>query len=637
VDATGNGSGTARRSVGWRGAAVIAITVALVTTGCQAGTITPAPMAPGGSQATPTSAPPSASPSLDVAPSLDLSVVQDLLAPVASVTTSEDGASPFAAIVEFGPNKADLARIELYRGTDGSIGTVVGYDAAGRSVALFLNEDGRPVGAIADDETRFEVRYPSGAVEVSVVYPDGTTDRETVSPKAGVASPIARTPVRLAAWNPVTSRVDYPRQVYTTGFVRVETTRPNGKPVPPDSVRYADATCVSTDPDVTCIAWIGILRTLGEVGVTSIVTVPAALQGSGQIWRTRADCDENKSWTALNFKLGGTMFASAVLAFGIIRGRASPVWRGQTTTLAAAVMYGSYAVGQGLSWIPWFAAEDCATVPNLEAIRDAVLDAKVESTLAVSVRAEPTTACEPPSKDGLRIRQPVGKIQVEPFVRKLRSSTPEYHEDGDYSQPTRLGSIGLRASACPIEMTGEIDIASVATSMGATESSLAEFSKMVAENRVSLTIEEADDPAEAATATGDFVLSIVLPASAMWSLHESAVDAVGEGFGGGGSSPRPMPPEWVGCDITSRIAGTMEGGYVVVDGVHIADGRAVGDVTQSLPPGCEVTVLKVDPPKKLGKVTWAVKGDATKMRGELAILFPEDGTEMVWKFEVRAK
>jgi hypothetical protein len=558
-----------------------------------------------------------------------MSAVQDLLAPLASVTVSEDPASSLQAIVEFEANTADLARVEVYRSVDGSGHTVIGYDTGGRSVALFLDVDGRPFGALADDGTRFEIRYPSGAVEVSVTYPDGTTDSETMPLQAGLFRALAQVPARLAEFSEGNPRVEYPRNVYSTGFVRVETTRADGKPVPPEAVEYSDATCVSSDPDVQCEARVGAIKTLGRVSVTATVAVPEAMQGSGQIWRTRADCETLKAGELFLYKGGGTAVATTALVFGIMRARTSPAGQAATRTLAAAVMYASFLIGQGLSWLPWLRAEDCAKSPNLEKIRDAVLDEKVLSALTVSVRAKPVKLCAQSTVDGLRIKDPVGKATLTPFVRRYRSDTPVFTASGQSSDQKLMGVIGISAKACPIEMTGSFDLASLASGSGLGSGGLAAFKKLIGENTVKLSIDPGEVPGDPGTATGDYAFSIVLPDEVLWGIQSG----IGETLTGSGSK---MPADWSGCTMTDLMSGTLSG-KVVQKGETISvqgTSKLTSKVTLD---GCWATSLKASPPQSFPGVKWSFKGDTTNLKGTLVIPDPEDSSKSTLKITLKAK
>jgi hypothetical protein len=497
--------GGSRGSGRWRTVVILAVGVALVTGGCTTGTATPNPA---GSIAPAPTASPAGSPA-GGSSSPDLSSVQDLLAPITSLTWSEDPTSAFAAVAELGPNSTNLARIELYRGADGSIETVVGYDTKGRVVALSLDADGRLVRASAGDGTRLEARYAPDQVEVTVTFPDGTVDRETGPVQAARAPSPQVIPARLVAFTTAAALVDVPQEVYTSALVELKATRTDGKPLAPGSVLYSDATCVSSDPDVECLATVEPSPGGATVTITNIVAAPTPAAGAPQVWRTRADCDAAKGQRLTSWRAAGSLLA-VILAARTIATRTARGARPSLLDMTTAVAVGTLVLSQSISWGPPLTAENCATAPNLEQLRDDLLDAKVLATVKVSARAEPATTCAESSTDGLRIKEPVGDVTLSPFTRANRSS--DYlGTRGEFWSATFAGSIAFQAAPCAVEMEGTIDLAATAAAMGMPAENASDWVKLFTVNRILLEMTPNAESAAPLDVTGTFTLEQTNP------------------------------------------------------------------------------------------------------------------------------
>jgi hypothetical protein len=630
VGATGLDFTRGTRTSGRRRLAIFVVVIALLG-GCGPGTPSPAasaPSAPSGSAgaAVGSGAPSSQGPTAGTSPMPGLESVRDLVAPVASITWSEDATSPFAAVIEVGPNDADLARLELYRAADGSIGTVVGYDASGRQVTIAFDPDGRPLAGWIDDGTRIDVRYTASDAEVTVTFPDGTMERETAPITLGSApvggDVVGRTTVRTVA----AEKVPYRGAVWTSGTLDVKTTRTDGKAIPADAIHYDTSGCVTPDKDVECFAMVEPLDDGAIVTVTSVVSdrTPAAGQ---EVWRTVEDCDAARSAGQTNWRAAG----SGLTVGGAARAIASRA-AGRRLGLFNFVLITVLVAGIGLtlSWYPAKTAESCGTVPNLEKIGRGLLDAKDQVTVAVTVGAKPTTPCTTSTADGMRIRKPSNTVTVAPFIPSHRSAVTADRPIGvaPGSVPA-LGSVAFSATGCPITMTGPFDAAALMKATEMRMSSLAAFRKLLGENSVEIVIEPPETAGASSPVTGEFVFSLVFSDDFLWGIQNS----VGQELFDVSES---MPPEWVGCEMTLRFSGKMTGTNSVKGAIWIADGKASAGTKGTLT-GCAGTNLKVGEPVKMPGATWLLKGDATKMDGRLLVNDPGDGSPWNLKVSLKAK
>jgi hypothetical protein len=625
-------SGT--RASGRRRLATVVMVIALAG-GCAPGTSSPAPAtssAPSGSvgAVTPGAAAASQAPSTQVpgavaAPPAALDAVRDLVAPITSITWSEDATSPFAAVVEVGPNGADLVRLELYRATDGSIGTVVGYDATGRQVVITFDPDGRPVAGWIDDGTRIDVGYTASDAEVTVTLPDGTTERQTaplaLGPGPAGGDTMAHAGIRTVA----AERVRYTGAVWTAGTVDVKTTRTDGKTIPAGGVLYDTGGCVSPDGDVECFADVVPLADGARVTVTSVVTDRTPGAAGQEIWRTSEDCDAARSARQTNWRAAG----SGLTVGGAARAIGSRIMgvrlsRWNFALITTVVM----ATALTISWYPARTAESCGTVPDLEKIGRRLLDARDQSTVAVTVGARPATPCSASTATGLRIKKPTSTVTLSPFIPSHRSAVSATRPiDQAGTGLPALGSVAFSATGCPITMTGPFDAASLAKATEMDGSGLDSFRKLLRDNSVELLIEPPQVPGGPSPVTGEFTFSLVFPDDFLWGIQNSVGQEVLD-------VSASMPPEWVGCEMTIRFAGKMTGTNTVHGAVWIADGTGSATSSGTLT-GCEKTSLKVGTPVKLRGITWLLKGDATKMDGRLLVPDPGDGSP--WNLKVALK
>jgi hypothetical protein len=616
MGATGPGGHRCARATAWERLTIVALLIALVGGGCATSTGSPPP---------PTSGAPS--PGGPGTPTPDLGVLRDVAPPIASIVYSEDPASALVAIVDFGPNSAGLAGMEIYRSADGS-GTVVGYDTRGGQVIISLDPEGRPAAARADDGGRVEIAYTADTVEITVVDADGTTERETGPITAGLLPAPGGLVAGRATLAMAEPTEDYPLRVRTSGTIDVKTTRRDGKPIPEGTVGYVAGGCVPSDADVDCVIAVRPVAGGARVTVTSTVRNPVAAVPGLKVWRTRDECDAARASRGADWRHAGTFLAVVLTARTILSRGGGPA-RTALVDRVTAIAVAAFVAGQGISYYPNWTAVDCRTAPNLENIRLELLDNKDQVTVAVSVAARPTTGCEEMSPDSLRIRESQATVTVTPFIPSHRSplATDGSVGPGDRGAPL-LGSAEFVATTCTIEMTGAFDVASLfkAMPLGGTE---AAFKRFLGENRVTLSIEPSAVITDPSAVTGDFVFTLILPDSFMWRIH----DSVGEALTG---ATHTMPPDWYGCRSTLRIGGTMTGTNVVKGAVWIAEGKAKATSSGSLE-GCEATGLKASSPEKLSGITWLLKGDATRMNGRLLIPNADGGPTLVLKVALTTK
>jgi hypothetical protein len=344
-----------------------------------------------------------------------------------------------------------------------------------------------------------------------------------------------------------------------------------------------------------------------------------------KVWRTRDECDAARASRGADWRHAGTLLAVVLTARTILSRGGGPA-RTALVDRVTGIAVAAFVVGQGISYYPNWTAVDCRTAPNLDTIRLGLLDGKDQVTVAVSVAARPTTGCEEMSPNSLRIRDTKAEVTVTPFIPSHRSALAT--DQGGESPGPPLGSIAFVAAPCTIEMTGAFDMASL-VKMSEMGTSVETFKRFLGENQVTLSIAPLEPKADSSAATGDFVFTIVLPDSFLWSIHSS----VGQALGG---DAEPMPPDWYGCKATMRVAGTMTGKNAVKGAVWIADGKAKARSSGSLE-GCEATGMKVSPPETTSGITWLLKGDATHMNGRFLFPDPEDGSTTALKVALTTK
>jgi hypothetical protein len=550
------------------------------------------PGAPGGS------APPSPAAEASDAPT------QPILpeAPIEAITYSEDPASALFAVAEFGPNEAGISRVDLYRGADGRLASIVAHGPEGLPAVIAFDLDGRPVRM---DARGYEVEfsYPSPDVEIVITAPDGSVDRlrGPVDLSAAIPAPAAPN-ARLVSYNqepPLPGMVQWPIRFYSYSVVDLEVVTTGTNPGPTTRhVRFRNAVC-ALDSDA-CDARID--ERDGQAPRVWITSSAAAGEKTGSdawIWRTRADCDR---FTPLS----ETLLAGAGLTL-LAGGAAYQILSlGQfivAPLLGLALFGAGVIVAMNKADIP-LKRPRCGSVPNLEVVQEKFFNQRAGNWATLTVTA--LGDCGDAPTTGWRIKEPTRTVTFQPFLPNNRAVFDGSGLDR-ITDPPVVGTITFDAADCGKEMTGAVDL----KNLYPTAAQLAAIKQLVAENHVSLTLTDVEgNPNVKATVTGDLELTIRLDGAFLWRIHES----VGQNVFG--VSVRPMPPAWADCAITSTIVGTLEGRQSAAGGQGLK-GRATitskGTIT-----GCEDTNsnLKVGKnPAPLKNVPWTAEGDDALMRG----------------------
>ena len=557
---------------------------------------------------------------------------------ITAVTYSDDPASPFFAVVELGPNDADISRLDVYRGADGRLSNVVAYGPEDRPAVITFDAEGRPLRVDASGYVA-DFTYPASDVEVVVTAMDGSVVRNRGPLDLGATIPVPRTPnARLASLMeepPAPGMVRWPATFYSFSVFKLEVVRKGtNRGIAVDHVLFPDASCTPS-AGMSCTAWIRWVKPepLSEwrtehpapwLYVTTFASTKGEPGSDQPVWRTRADCD---AYTPL---VDTAVSGLGLVVYGIGAYRAVI---GAATVVAAAprLALGLAAVaGAVRAWQKWGPSSkpDCNRVPNLQLIEDAFFDQRSTQTATITIAASGDCVRHPTS--GWRIKEPKKKtVTFEPFNPVHRSAFGAVPGDEPVAKLRSAGTITFQAGDCAVVMEGEFDIAAQAAAAGMSKANAAAFAKLVTENRIELELKKTGlEPTAPVGVTGTFTYTIELPGTMLWSIHEG----VGEGVFG--VSPDPMPPEWADCRMISTMKGTLQG-TLTSAGEYRAKGLATVSAVGSTP-GCADTNanLEVGKPQTWKKIAWKAVGSEATLKGAFEIPGSDESSPMSWIFKV---
>ena len=626
VEAIPSSGGVSRCRAGGRLWAA-AVLLAVILAGCGPGSSStpPVPTVPGGLAATP--GPSQVVPSQAAPGSPEGDVV------VTAITYSEDPASSFFAVVELGPNDAGISRLDVYRGADGRLSTIVAYGPEDLPAMITFDPEGRPLRMDASGYV-VEFTYPASDVEAVITAPDGSVVRQRAPLDLGAAVPAPDPPnARLASYMgepPPPGMVQWPITFSSHSILRIEVVHTGtNQGSPAEHVRFHDVGCTPvagtdcalefgsyfsppldplTEPSFPLPSVLD--RVHFKFDVANSVATGMTSDTDQMIWRTRADCDtyaagarkmwSNWGWAPLG--VSGIWQATAVLL--AIK---APVVAGVILAAAVAIKV--------LGTIDEGASLDCGTVPNLALIQDEWFDGLSAELATITVTA--SGDCDPKSPEtGWRITQPTTQtVTFQPFNPVNRSAFGASAETfaGIDHLPV-IGTITFQAADCAVDMEGAFDLAATAAAVGMPASEAGKWAKLFTRNQIALDVKTTDgEPTSPTIVAGTFALTYRVPARGYVTGYDD-------------------------CVMTSTVTGTLEG-TLTQAGAYRATGLATIKMVPSLqdcPASFFVTKTRI-----LRNVKWTASGkDETALKGEIVFSANPtavDGPPVSWIFEVSAK
>ena len=546
---------------------------------------------------------------------------------ITAITYSEDPASPFFAVVELGPNDAGISRLDVYRGADGRLSSIVAYGPEDLPAIITFDPEGRPLRMDASGYV-VEFTYPSSDVEVVITAPDGSVVRQRGPLDLGAAVPAPADPnARLASYMgepPPPEMVQWPITFSSHSILRIEVVHTGTNPgFPAEHVQFPDVGCTPVTGTDCALEFgsylsppLGALtdpaypdplpldRVHFKFDVASSVATGMTSDPDHLIWRTRADCDayaartrtmwSNWGWAPLG--VSGIWQATAVLL--AIK---APVVAGVILVAAVAI--------KSLGIIDERTNPACGTVPNLALIQDEWFDALSAELATITVTA--SGDCDPKSPEtGWRIKQPTTQtVTFQPFNPVNRSAFGASAETfaGIDHLPV-IGTITFQAADCAVDMEGAFDLAATAAAVGMPTSDASLWAKLFTRNEIALDLKPTDgEPTRPIDVTGTFALTYEV-------------------------SGRGQVEGYDNCVVTSAVTGILEGKMTQADGY-----RAKGSATIKMVPSVRdcPAVFRTDT-RILKNVAWMASGkDETALNGE--IVFTVDGPRTSWIFKVNAK
>jgi len=534
---------------------------------------------------------------------------------ITSITYSEDPASPFFAVVELGPNDAGISRLDVYRGADGRLSSVVAYGPEGVPAVITFDPAGRPLRMDASGYV-VEFTYPASDIEVVITAPDGSVVRQRGPLDRGAAVPAPAAPnARLASYPqaPLPSgMVEWPLRFasHSVFDLDVTYTGPN-----PDlwmrHVTFPDVRCTPVSPGMTCAAqvvwpayrqgaWLAPLDRTPSLLVSSYASAGKNpnLGSDNLIWRTHADCDAYKP--LVDSLVAGTGVAVYLIgAFRAVKAAVVVVAAAPRLALGLVVLAGAIRAWQ--QWGP-SSKPDCNSVPNLQQMQDKFFSDRDGDTVTLAVTASDDCVQHP--ETGWRVKDPTTQtLPFQPFLSKNRAQFNGPSLDRISYLPT-VGTITFQAADCAAEMVGSFDLAASAATMGMPKSSADVWAKMFIDNQILLKVKragvEATSPIDV---TGKFTLTSASP------------DCCGT------SLPNP-------CSSSQSISGTLKG-TISQAGGYVAEGLATISVVNSRY-SCAL-------PEPGLTVKWAALGDETSLNGAIEMPGESGRPPMSLIFTVRGK
>jgi hypothetical protein len=589
----------------------VAVLMVVILAGCGSGApaTPPVPTEPASPVATagPSEAAPSqAAPSQAAPGSPEGDVV------ITAITYSEDPASPFFAVVELGPNDAGISRLDVYRGAEGRLSSIVAYGPEGLPAIISFDPAGRPVRMDTSGYV-VEFTYPASDVEVVITAPDGSVVRQRGPLDLGAAVPAPAAPnARLASYMqepPVPGMVQWPIDVYSYSLVHLAVLRRgiNAGSIA-EHVTFPEVRCTPA-PFMNCAAEIvwakdwGARETTPRLRVSSWVSAGENpnVGPDNLIWRTRADCDAYKPLvdTALS-ATGGLIFVGGGIYKVVLAAAANP-W----ITTSLFVVAGAIKAWQ---WLGPSSKPDCLKVPNLEQAQDALLNRWALATATITVTASGDCDAKSP-ETGWRIKQPTTQtVTFAPFNPVNRS---QFGASAATAETPLVGRIEFLAADCAVDMEGTFDLAAMAAAADMPPGDADDWAKMITKNQVLLELKPGVEPTSSIDATGTFALTYRVS---------------GRGYVTG----------YDDCVVTSTVTGTLEGKMTQA-------GRYGGFATIKMVPSlrdcpADFFALKT---VILKNVVWtaSVKDEIT-LNGKIVFttdLVVVDGPPVSWIFIVKAK
>ena len=600
-------SGGASRYRAGRGLRAAAVLFSVILVGCSPGApatppVTTAPVSPV------TTPGPSPAASSQAAPG---STEGDVV--ITAITYSEDPASPFFAVVELGPNDAGISRLDVYRGADGRLSSVVAYGPEGLSSIIAFDPEGRPLRMDAGGY-KAEFTYPASDVEVVITAPDGSVVRKRGPLDLGATVPAPAAPnAHLASFMeepPAPGMVRWPIDFHSYSVVHLAVLRrgTNAGSIA-EHVQFPKVLCTPA-PFMGCAAEIVWAKDWGASETTPRLHVDSWVSSADPdpenpnpnpswIWRTRADCDAYKPL------LDRLVPGAGVAVYGIGAYRA--VKAAATVVVAAPRLALGLVVVAGVirAWQEWGPSSkpDCNSVPNLQKMQDAFLNHWALATATITVTA--SGDCRTSPQTGWLIKEPTTQtVTFEPFNPENRSP---FGASADTDRTPLVGTIRFEAADCAVEMEGAFDLAATAAAAGMYPGAADVLAKMVTKNEILLELKKTDvQPSSPIDVTGTFALTFSSPDCCGFSLPN-------------------------GCTSTQTTRGTLKGTIPQADDYH-ATGHATISVASS-----EYSCISPRAMKPT-EFAWTALGNQATLKGKIEFSGELTGGPPVsWIFIVKEK